>query len=306
MHPRLQSLAALAALVLLAAGCSTLPPPREVTVSSANYATTSIDELAKFINQPSALNPNPPALQPLAQPKLYIFAPGEVYASDVPFKELCRQLEAALGQKGYLNLVTEVLTHHRKFEPPELVLRVHCGERPWRNPVIRVDELTWNEGLLARHRMASGGSGAVTLWDFRAGGDDAGLYAVEQALGAAEDPGHPLNGLAMSLGQPPTRDYFLVVVEAFLFADLRTKHGEARRLWTTFVAVPKQGSQKYSEVLAGLLRTAMPYFGETTRGIQVFDQDHATVKIGVPYEVTTPQTPPATAPLRVSPPDSKR
>jgi hypothetical protein len=292
---RLRLLPSLAAAglgaVLFLAGCATVPPPREVTVSSANYVTTPLDEIAKFIDKPSALNPSAPPLQPLAAPKLYVFVPGETYRSDLPLREICRQLEAVLKRKNYLYLVSEVLSGRRQFAPPDLVLRVHSGERLWRKPVIRVDELTWNEGLVARHRLNSAGASAVTVWDFRAGGDDAGLLDVEAALNPDNDPMNAVSGLALALGQPPSRDYFLIVVEAFLFSELKEKKGEARRQWTTFVAVPKEPGQKFSDVLPGLLRTATPYFGETTRGVQVFDQDRAKVKIGIPYEVPNPPGP---------------
>lgn len=113
---------------------------------------------------------------------------GELYENDVPYEELCRQLEAALARKGFIN--------------------------------------------------------------------------------AADAPG--------------TRDFFLLVVDAFSYQDLLKQQAKAPRLWTTFVALPQEEPQTFSQVLATMLRVATPCFGETTRGLQMFIDARATVKLGEP------------------------
>ena len=55
-----------------------------------------------------------------------------------------------------------------------------------------------------------------------------------------------------------TREFFLLVVDAFSYQDLLKKQAKAPRLWTTFVALPQEEKQTFSQVLATMLRVATP------------------------------------------------
>jgi len=59
----------------------------------------------------------------------------------------------------------------------------------------------------------------------------------------------------------------------------------AQRLWTTFVAAPRQRKETFSSIAATLARNAIPYFGETTTGLQVYSDARASVKVGPLVEV---------------------
>jgi hypothetical protein len=68
-------------------------------------------------------------------------------------------------------------------------------------------------------------------------------------------------------------------VDAFSYAELKEKGDRAKRLWTTFVAAPRQPNQKFSDVLTTMLKVATPYFGESTSGLQMYNDARATVTI---------------------------
>src|SRR5262249_10369859 len=82
-----------------------------------------------------------------------------------------------------------------------------------------------------------------------------------------------------------TRDFHIIVVDAFDYHELKTKGKSALRLWSTFVSAPKQGKQKFSDIAETLARNAIPYFGETSNGLQVYSDVRAEVKIGDLIEV---------------------
>ena len=86
-------------------------------------------------------------------------------------------------------------------------------------------------------------------------------------------------------GYGETRNFHLIVVDAFDYAELKAKGKAATRLWTTFVAAPKEPGRQFGDVIATLLRAAGPYWGETTSGMQVFNDTRAEVKIGEIIEV---------------------
>jgi hypothetical protein len=67
---------------------------------------------------------------------------------------------------------------------------------------------------------------------------------------------------------------------AFSYGELMKEGANAKRLWTTFLAAPRQPGQKFSDVLNTLLRVGAPYFGETTEGLQMFNDARATVTTG--------------------------
>jgi hypothetical protein len=300
--PRLTCLALLTVLIpgLRAADQPAAPrAPAPVSVSSLNYANTPREELMRLEAGANNLNPTTPPLQPLAKPQRYVFMPGDLYETDVDFGEICRRLAVALAKKGYINATDD---QNRVIAPREvdLILRVHGGEREWRNPTVRTDELTWRYGLASRPRGRTlttlGGS---VVWENRAGGNDSALGAAaanENAPGfgfgsspATPAGSNPLNaGSAIGLSAAgtvageyqTTRDFYLIVVDAFSYAEVMKKGRDAKRLWTTFIAAPRQPGQKFSTMLDPMLRMATPYFGENTAGLQMFNDARATVNLG--------------------------
>jgi hypothetical protein len=263
--------------------------PLPVSVSSANYAETPAERLYESVHGDLQHNPSAPPLQKLAQPKHYVFAPGDLAEADLPFPEICRRLAGALAQKGFVNAADDQGII-REPERIDLILRVHSGQRAWKNPVVRLDHLTWRAGLVYNGRLPESilSRGLEVSYDRRAGGDDDVLGKATLAQDRTENTGQAY-GTANSSFDPATgyditRDFNLLVVEAFDYRELLTKRASAKRLWTTFVAVPADPDQKFSDVLNTMLRVATPYFGETTRGLQMFDDARANVHVG-PAEV---------------------
>lgn len=273
--------------------------PAPVSVSSLNYADTPRDVLAQLEAEKTAVNPATRPLAPLARPQRYVFMPGDLYETDLDFGEICRRLGAALAQKGYLNATDE---QGRVIAPNEvdLILRVHGGERPWRVPTARTDQLTWRDGLASRPRGRTLATlGGDVFWENRAGGNDAALGAAAanenaRGFGFGSAPATPAGGDQLNAGSATglsmagtaageyesTRDFYLLVVDAFSYADLMKRGKSATRLWTTFIAAPRQPGQKFSGVLDTMLRVATPYFGENTAGLQMFNDARATVSLG--------------------------
>lgn len=268
---------------------SAVAPPQPISVSSMNYANTPWDQLAEQINGTTQQNPTNPPVQKLATPNRYVFAPGELSASDLSFKEICQQLELALEKKGFINAADarDIIGEPDRID---LILRVHCGQRNWRNPVVRSDHLTWRTGLASTERMRGSLFSAAPLavaFDYRAGGNDDALSAAARSQATAGvAAGTPASVEANSstavgvVGYDGTREFNLIVVDAFDYRELQTKGDSARRLWTTFVAVPVERNQKFSEVLGAMLKVATPYFGENTRGLQMYNDSRASVRIG--------------------------
>lgn len=273
--------------------------PAPVSVSSANYANTSREQLYQLESEKLKANPSTPALKPLERPQRYVFMPGDLYEADLTYEQICERLADALAKKNFLNAADK---QGRIFEPEkvDLILRVHSGERPWLNPTVRYDQLTWREGLVARPKGRSLTTlGGDVAWDSRAGGNDSALGAAaanENAagFGFGSTPASPAGASPLNIGGPlaqaqsmaaaageydSTRDYYLIVVDAFKYTDLMEKGDRAKRQWTTFVAAPRQPGQKFSDVLNTMLRVATPYFGENTAGLQMYNDARATVNI---------------------------
>lgn len=263
--------------------------PLPVSVSSANYAETSDEQLFEFITGDLQHNPAARPLQKLERPRRYVFAPGQLAESDIPFKEVCRRLAAALARKGFVSAADE---HDVIREPDriDLILRVHCGQRNWRLPVVRRDHLTWRAGLTDDRRQPESilSSRMEVAYDYRAGGDDSALgqagAAQDRAASSGQASGSSNASFNPVTGYDATREFNLIVVDAFDYHELLTKKAAAKRLWTTFVAVPVDPDQKFSDVLNTMLRVATPYFGENTKGLQMFDDARANVQVG-PTEV---------------------
>lgn len=314
MNTTLRLLSPLLALgtTLIAADQKPAPyRPAPVSVSSANYAETPRDQLLTLTSTPHQVNPETRTVQPRTRTERFVFMPGELYDSDIGFEEICQRLTPVLAKKGFINATDD---QGRVIDPKnvDLILRVHSGERDWRVPTVRTDQLTWNDGLASRPRGRSLTTlGGDVMWENRAGGNDEAFAANatnENRPGfgygsSAPTPAgtSPLtSGSAYAQAQAnsanaeyeATREFYLLVVDAYSYNDLMKKGKNAKRLWTTFVAAPRQPGQKYSDVLATMLRVATPYFGETTSGLQMFNDARATVEIGptkvIEADVRTP------------------
>lgn len=272
--------------------------PAPVSVSSANYAATSQEELYRLENEKLKANPVTPPLKSMATPQRYVFLPGDLYETDLPYEEICARLADSLAKKGFINAVDQ---QGRVIQPGkvDLILRVHGGERLWLNPTVRMDQLTWRDGLVARPQGRTLTTlGGHVAWDSRAGGNDSALGAAaanenSPGFGFGSSPASPAGGAPEAAGSPislsqsmaapgeydSTREYYLVVVDAFKYSDLMEKGDRAKRQWTTFVAAPSQPGQKFSDVLNTMLLVATPYFGENTAGLQMYNDARATVTI---------------------------
>ncbi len=268
-----------------------------VSVSSANYRETPRDQLVKLVHRKNALNPAPRELAPLAAPKYFVFIPGEVFPADLNYETVCGLLTPALAQKNYLN-AADAVGIVREPQRVTLMLRVNFGVSLWRNPVVRTEHIAWDEGLVGKVHDSRSLShfGGDVVWNNRAGGNDDALDA-----GAKNDAntssffgsgGGPATGTATlntndsSTGAyDSTREFNLIVVDAFDYAELKSKGKSAKALWTTFVAAPVARGQKFSQALTAMLRSAAPYWGETTPGLQVFNDARAEVRIGEAVEV---------------------
>lgn len=288
--------------------------PAPVSVSSANYSQLSREEMARLDVEKTKVNPLSRTVAKLDQPQRYVFIPGELYESDLDYDEICRRLAESLAKKGFVNATD---SQGRVIDPQkvDLLLRINAGERPWREPTVRMSSLQWRDGLVERPRGRTLTTlGGDVYWERRSGGNDDALGAAarnENAAGFAYGSSSgtaagnsPLSvGSAMSLAQAnsaaseyeATREFYLLVVDAFDYAEVMSKGAAAKRLWTTFIAAPRQRNEKFSDVLNTMLRIATPYFGETTEGLQMFNDARAEVTLG---EIKVIETEPATPPRR--------
>jgi hypothetical protein len=265
MPPR-SMLALLSAVCLLTATHgATPPPPNEIVVSAANYAHTPADVLEKMFRRPAEIIDAPPPEDAARPVQHYQFLKGETYEADLNYEEVCKLLVPALAAKNLRNTFDQ--------SKVELILRVSFGSRRWRDPFVREGDLEWKHGLVPRKRGTS--LSAASAWDERAGGDEAALRQTEEALGSAAE------GMADRLinGQP-TEDYFLIVVDAFELATLKTKGNSTPRAWTTFIAVRQRDRAKFSDVAGAMIARAAPFFGETLPGKARFTDREGKVTPG--------------------------
>ncbi len=282
-----------------------------VSVSSANYRETSYDEMRQMVNSKNALNPAPQPLKPLAAPKYFIFAPGETFEADLDYPAVRKMLTATLAKKNFINAADDQdRVTKDDMAKVTLMLRVSYGVSLWRNPVVRTEHITWEEGMVGKvHDPRSlTHLGGTVAYDSRAGGNDDALNAMAQndankssfwgsGGGAATGPGGTADVVTLNTTSPSmttsydsTREFNLIVVDAFDLSEVKSKGKYARALWTTFVAAPVQRGQKFSDVLPTMLKSATPFWGDTTNGMQVYNDARAEVKIGQMVEVK--DTPP--------------
>jgi len=295
----------LAPLVLLCiAGCATAGSREKlpVSVSAANYSQLTDEELYNALNAPIAIpTVAPPVLKPSAMHH-YLVVPGEVYPNDVPMDIVYREVELVLEKRGYFNAEYE---RRAGLAPAatDYIMRIHYGKRPWLTPTVRADRITWgNDGLVSnRYRM---GLLSDPLRDEREGmtsDDMVGTRRMLAALGGGFGMGKKSNGpaalayqqlnqgiagaMAEKLSDARALDFYLIVVEAFRFDDVERMNRKAHCVWTVFIAVPADQGKKFSDVLRGMLQAAIPYFGETTHGIQIQEVPPGKVTLGEPKAV---------------------
>lgn len=274
-----------------------------VSVSAANYRATPRAELMRLIEgEKTEINPAAPVLRRLAQPQHFIFLPGAIFESDLTYEQVTALLTPALAQKGYIN-AADAQGLIREPAKVSLVLRLNFGVRLWRLPTVRVDDLAWRDGVVQRPRgKGLHNLGAEQTWDHRAGGNDDALGAIAannanpQAFSfgssgptgsggavAAEgtvnvNAGPTAVGIDGEYGI--TRDFNLIIVDAFDYQELKSEGQAAQRLWSTFVSAPRKPGQKFSNIAETLVRNATPYFGETSPGLQIYTDRRAEVIIG--------------------------
>lgn len=268
-------------LLPLSAFAATTPKPRDdISISSANYAQSPKMEILRAVNKPQDEdNPQPPAPALTSAPQRYLFTRGEIATTDVTYEELCERLKPVLASRGFVEGSNAA---GRVPEPEKLkfILRVSYGEARWRNPTIRTTDLGWSHGLIPRAGTRSVGLTAFTSWENRSGGDDS---ASGQAAAAGEGDGGGEGTTSTLEGtdeETSTDDFFLIVVDAFDYHDLRKNRHHSKRVWTTFISVPRRTGRKFSDVADAMLAKAAPYFGETTKGRVRFNVDKASVDLG--------------------------
>jgi hypothetical protein len=282
-------------LAILAAGCASdwSKEPLSVSVSAANYSELSGEELYAKVNAPRTTTPQPPAVTVPSRPLFYAFVPGEVYDSDVPLETVYRELAVPLAHRGYFNVVYQAQSGHLP-DRVDYLLRIHCGVRRWKTPVVRTDKVTWgNSGLESSERnpRSMDRVGEDAHWDPRSGQDAS--YAIQVATflqvhstAAVQANTQYTHEHLSDYGD--TQDYCLVVVEAFRFGDVVRMKKAAPCAWATFVAVPLRTGQQFSGVLRTMARTATPYFGATSNGIEEYEVPPGKVLMGEPVTIPGP------------------
>jgi hypothetical protein len=272
-----------------------------VSVSAVNYSSLSDSEIFARVNAPASVGPVVPPVPRLDKPVFYLILPGEIYPSDVPLASLYHELEVSLEHRGYYSALAQV-----KAGLPlrvDYLLRVHYGRRPWLTPIVRVDRVTWgNDGLVAKRYKTLMHSDtnfdsreglslddvnqlsllSLTLMSPRGSSSVSNANTTEEARIFLKD-----EELADTYGDgtQAAHDFCFVVVEAFKFSDVKAMDTKAPCAWMIFIAVPAENGETLSAVLASMLKTAEPYYGGTTDGLQVHEVPAGKVELGQPVEM---------------------
>jgi hypothetical protein len=305
-------------LVLGIAGCASTPElstdSLPISVSAANYSQVSGEELYARISAADNNHPAPPPVAEPAKPLFYAFVPID-YTPYVPLETIYRELATPLAQRGYFNIVYQI----KAGLPPKRIdylLRIYCGRRFWRTPTVRTDKVTWgNDDLVYSWRGAAPSGtanliGTNSLWDSRVGMSPSEIanlaMDVQQGQGSIGTMGsmgnmgggkvafseQQRNGFQDLSGDAASRFYWLVMVEAFRFEDVRDRKRDAPCVWSTLVAMPFRQGLDSVKVIRTMARTAIPYFGTTADGLQVFEVSPGRVLMGEPVEAPGPQKAP--------------
>lgn len=270
-----------------------------VSVSSANYRETPREILLQRVGAKNSLNPPESELLPLKEPRYFVFIAGEIFPADLDYETVCGLLTPALAKKNFIN-AADSKGIIREPQKVTLMLRVNYGVSLWRLPVVRTEHIAWDEGLVGKPHDSRSLThlGGDIAWNARAGGNDDALDAGAKnesanslfgGAGGSSSTGPAAAPYSYAAAAPTayesSREFNLIVVDAFDYAELKTQGKSAKTLWTTFVAAPVERGQKFSRALDAMLRSAGPFWGETTSGMQVFNDARAEVKIGEVVEV---------------------
>lgn len=321
-------LAAALIIVLGITGCaSTTDSSREplrLTVSAANYSQVSGEELYRRVYAPDNTHPVFPAVAAPAKPLFYAFVPVD-YSKDVPLETIYSEIATPLAQRGYFNVIYQIKAG---LVPTRIdyLMRIYCGRRQWKIPTVRTDKVTWgNDDLVYTWRGAASSAtantiGTSSLWDPRVGMTPSEIASIATDFQGSQGNTGAMGGMATMGGmgnagsrlshseqqsadfQDLSRDagsriYYLMVVEAFRFEDVREKKNAAPCVWATFVAVPLRVGLELSNVIRPMAHASMPYFGTTTDGLQVYEVQPGKVVVGEPVEVPgTQKAPPQSGP----------
>ena len=271
--------------------------PLPVTVSAANYSEGSEEQIYTAVHDTRNTHPVEPAFAVPDKPLFYGFVPGDIYDSNVPLETVYRELAVGLAHRGYFNVVYQANAGYFPSRVDYLI-RIHCGVRRWRTPIVRTDKVTWGDDAMISSRRDSRSvllHGEGSAVDPRAGLDPneaVNLAALLQGI-KNTTAGALMAAEAYSVGNRDdltTRDYCLVVLEAFKFSDLMALKGKAPCAWATFVAVPLHEGQEFSSMLRTMVQKATPYFGTTADGLQEYDVPQGQVLMGEPVVVPGPQS----------------
>jgi hypothetical protein len=277
-----------------------------ISVSAVNYSRLSAREVYSQVNGKPSISPAVPAATRAPKPLFYLIVPGEIFPSDVTLPVIYHGLGVSLEQRGYYSALAQAKAG-RPFQL-DYLLRIHCGVRPWLNPIVRADRVTWgNDGLVAkRYRTHLVGD---LNFDPRQGlsleeRDRVSRLAMTlmetskdpMAANASADINTFVQDERAGGPTPLAEEFCLVVVEAFRFSDVKALDEKAPCAWMIFIAVPTDQRRKFSDVLAAMLKSAVPYYGETTQGPQVFEVPVGKVILGTPTEVKEKPVSPVNSP----------
>ena len=286
----------------LLAQASAIRGPAPISVSAANYRTTEESALIRALNADAAVNPPDSAAAAPSAQQVYVFVRGECVEDDLSWDEALRLLEPALAKRGFVNAAAPDGTWIRSPKSIELVLRISFGTTMWRDPSVRTDRLTWGDGLIPKERgrnLVIGGG--VVAWDRRAGGNDnfssemaqnatAGGLGGAGAATSSSDPAALMTaaGSGEATGSyEATREFHLLVVDAFNNAEVQSEGKRAKRVWSTFIAAPREARSTLADLMPSLAKAGSGYFGQTSTGMQVFNDSRAEVQIGESTVVET-------------------
>jgi hypothetical protein len=142
----------------LLAGCASATDwtkePLPVTVSAANYSQGSEEQIYTAVHDTTNKHPAEPAFVVPDRPLFYGFVPGDIYDSNVPLETVYRELAVGLAHRGYFNVVYQA---NAGYFPKRVdyLLRVHCGVRRWKTPIVRTDKVTWGDDSMISSRRDS-------------------------------------------------------------------------------------------------------------------------------------------------------
>jgi hypothetical protein len=290
-----------ATLGLCLSGCVSTKEPLPISVSAANYSKVSGEELYARVNGAANTYPEPQPPAPPAKPLFYAFVPAD-YSADVSMETVFRELAIPLAYRGYFNVVYQVqagLLPNRI----DYLLRVHAGERPWRLPTVRTDKVTWGDDDLTPywHGTAERSGnliGPYSHWDDRAGMSPTDISTLASYFQDSQLTRSGRNvsssetqsvGLEEVNGNAYAHERAIILINAFRFEDVRKMKKDAPCVWSMFISVPLYQGLTFSNVLRTMARTATPYVGETTNGIQIYEVPPGRVLMGEPVEVQGPE-----------------